>query len=1769
MRRQLRRGASSRRGTASGSARRGSRLAIALLLALALSGVAANIGPLPAAAANAIQLENQNPGDPTWDDFASVANQDAISGYGSKISVNHGDAIDFYVTTTAASLTIDIFRMGWYGGAGARKMTSLGTFPGVHQTPCTTDSVTGMVSCLTWSKTATLAVPSSWVTGAYLAKLSASSGNKSYIFFVVRNDGGHEAIEVQTSVTTYQAYNAYGGISLYTNTTNGSVYKYAHATKVSFDRPFDPNDSNGAGHFLYAEYSFIRWAESQGYDLTYATDVDTHSNVNPLTNHQAFLSVGHDEYWSMGMRTNVQNAINSGVNVGFLGANDMYWQIRFEPNANGVADRVQVGYKDTAIFNTAPGPDPMFGVNNAIVTTNWRDTPVNMPENAVIGVMYDGQVSNNNYPYVVQNASNWVYTGTGLSNGNSVPGIVGYEFDKVWNNGATPAGLTALSNSPVCCSDTQWDTGGNSTSQATIYTAPSGARVFAAGSIDWAWGLDNYASGNTANAGIQKMTANILNNFISGGTSSAPAVTLSPTSLTFNSQTVGTTSAAQAVTLTNSGNAALSITAIGLSGSNPGDFAQTNTCPLSPSTLAVGANCTISVTFSPSATGNRAASVSIADNAAGSPQSVGLTGTGATAASPAVTLAPTSLTFAGQQVGTTSSAQTVTLTNSGSAALTISSIGLAGANPGDFAQTNTCPIGPSTLAAGGTCTISVTVTPSASGSRTASVSITDDAADSPQSLPLSGSGTSTTSTSLAAMPVISRGVPAYASNISYPPSYGNDSDYSTVWDSSVTPSTSNPAWLAYDLSGVPAANRTNVVLAWYNDDTGDYIQAGSYYGLPSNYTIEANAAPGGGIAAPSSGWVTLVTVTGNTYTGREHTLNLSGYNWVRMSVTAVKGQSGANDATFQMDIHDISQGNQDNWLFLGDSITMEGFNHHNIDGSAWAGGNYQQLINAAQPPYFPLVIDGGAGATTMQWGYDNRVALLQNFTGQYVAISFGTNDANVSGALDATTVNTWYSNLLGLVDYVTSLGKTPVVGEIPWGNASGGWLATNAQTLNSRIDQLYTDRPQVIHGPDLYTFFNAHQNLINNDGIHPTYDHSVTAGTYQGFVGYEWLQREWRDAMLANVYNASAPTAPAVTLSPTSLTFSGQPVGTTSAAQTLTLANSGNADLTISAIGLNGTNPGDFAQTNTCPISPATLAAGATCTVSVTFSPTAGGSRSAAVSLTDNAGGSPQSVALSGTGQAPGAGLSPASLTFAGQPTGTTSAAQSVTLTNTGNAALTISSIGVTGTNPADFGQTNTCPLGPSTLAAGASCTISVTFSPTAAGTRTASVSISDDAAGSPQTIGLTGTGTTPAPVVSLSPASLTFGNQPVGTTSTAQSVTLTNTGNAALSISSVGLSGANPGDFAQTTTCPISPNTLAAAGSCTISVSFTPTATGSRAASVAVSDNAAGSPQSVGLAGTGTAPGTSLSPTNLTFSSQVVGTASSAQTVTLTNTGSAALTVSSIGLSGTNAGDFAQTNTCPLGPATLAAGAKCTIGVTFKPTATGARTATLAVADDATGSPQTVGLSGTGVTTSNVLFSDGFESGSLPGAWTSKTVSSGNTLALDTSLFHSGTASLKAVKVKGKAGNAKVSKSIAGQTTLDARGYYYLSSPVNWGAVQLLSFYAQGNFIGWVSYYVDPSSPTLTVLNGANGVSYNCTLPSLNAWHSIELQYVLATTATGSFTLWIDGVQACAKSGIKTMPSSGLTINQVVVGIDSADNTAGLTVHVDDVVISKSYIGP
>jgi len=316
--------------------------------------------------------------------------------------------------------------------------------------------------------------------------------------------------------------------------------------------------------------------------------------------------------------------------------------------------------------------------------------------------------------------------------------------------------------------------------------------------------------------------------------------------------------------------------------------------------------------------------------------------------------------------------------------------------------------------------------------------------------------------------------------------------------------------------------------------------------------------------------------------------------------------------------------------------------------------------------------------------------------------------------------------------------------------------------------------------------------------------------------------------------------------------------------------------------------------------------------------------------------------------------LTPSSLTFASTQQGAKSASQTIALKNTSKTALSLSGAGrgiaLAGVNASSFLQTNTCGV---SVAAGASCTITVTFKPAATGALAAQVKVTDNGWESPQLVGLTGTGTAPRPAVTLSAVSLAFGATVIGATNTAPAFTLTNNGYAPLTVTGISITGANASSFSQTNTCGKS---VAVGASCGITVTFKPTAAGALKAAVSIADNAVGSPQTVALSGTGVTA--SLSTNFLSFSATSVGSSATAPPIFLTNGGSTALSITGITITGSNASSFSQTNTCGK---SLAGGGKCSITITFKPAAKGTLTATLNVADSAVGSPQTVTLNGTG----------------------------------------------------------------------------------------------------------------------------------------------------------------------------------------------------------------
>jgi len=369
--------------------------------------------------------------------------------------------------------------MGYYGGTGGRLVQTIGPLSGVQQTACPTNAITGLLEC-NWSTSYSLSVPTNWTTGIYLAQLINSNKYFSYIIFVVRNDGRIADLLYQQPVMTYQAYNNYpndlkSGKSVYASTSFGpnTIAGSPCAVRVSFDRPYA---DVGLGNFGLGDYGwepyFIHWTQKNGYDVSYSTRLDTHENGTRLIKYKGWLTVGHDEYWSLEMRNYVASARDHGTDRGFFSANNVYWHVRLDASFLGLPDRVMTVYKDMTL-----DPVKVFGQKTIL----FRDQ--GLPEQQLAGVQYLSWNSPaNNTPLVVTNSNAWVYAGSELSNGSSIPRLIGYEVDALMPTYSAPVSTsyTTLAQSPFT------DIYGNLvTQQSSLYVAPSGACVFGAGTFSW------------------------------------------------------------------------------------------------------------------------------------------------------------------------------------------------------------------------------------------------------------------------------------------------------------------------------------------------------------------------------------------------------------------------------------------------------------------------------------------------------------------------------------------------------------------------------------------------------------------------------------------------------------------------------------------------------------------------------------------------------------------------------------------------------------------------------------------------------------------------------------------------------------------------------------------------------------------------------------------------------------------------------------------------------------------------------------------------------------------------------------------------------------------------------------------------------------------------------------------------------------------------------------------------------------------------------------
>lgn len=469
-----------------------------------------------AATGNVIVDENAQPGTDAWR-LTSPATAREIEGYASATSVAAGETLKVFVSTASPSYVVNVYRLGWYGGKGGRLVMGPVERTGTLQ-PTPAPDPDGLVEC-DWTDPLDIVVPATWVSGMYVARLETKdTGKQSYVPFVVRDDVRVATYLFQSSVTTFQAYNNWGGHSLYDFNSVGGV----RASRVSFLRPYamglNPEAAAGvgAGELLTNlqgaaqtgptgwEYPMVRFLEREGYDVSYVTNVDVHRDPALVAKHPVFLSVGHDEYWSSRMRDHVEHARDHGTtSLAFFSGNVSYWQVRFEPSKGGVPNATLVCHKDAST-------DPVSATTDAHETTVRFGNPLlSRSEEGLGGVAF--QEYGIDAPLVLHEPSSWVFAGTGLTKGQSLPGLLGYEVE-----GASEPplpGVLRVMRSP-------WSTnrGTSGTSDVTVRALPSGAETFAAGSIQLAWGLDDFrlpgvTQPNVAHPAAQAIVRNVLARF--------------------------------------------------------------------------------------------------------------------------------------------------------------------------------------------------------------------------------------------------------------------------------------------------------------------------------------------------------------------------------------------------------------------------------------------------------------------------------------------------------------------------------------------------------------------------------------------------------------------------------------------------------------------------------------------------------------------------------------------------------------------------------------------------------------------------------------------------------------------------------------------------------------------------------------------------------------------------------------------------------------------------------------------------------------------------------------------------------------------------------------------------------------------------------------------------------------------------------------------------------------------------------------------------------
>jgi len=411
-----------------------------------------------------------------------------IEGYATTSSGLPGEPVALRVSTSAPSYRVRAYRFGAYAGGDAHRTWVSSRLPGGTQ-PAARLADAGRRTVVAPWRTSLFVDTDGWTPGLYVFKLVASTGWQAHVPYVVSSPSAVGRTAVVFPVATWQAYNDWGGYSLY---KGAGVDR--HGWAVSFDRPYP---APGATEMLFGAMPVAVAAERTGVPLAYYTDIDLDRRPDALVGATAYVSSGHDEYWTAGMRARVSAARAAGTNLAFLGANTMYWRIRLED-----AGRVVVGYRHDAAQDPAP---------RAERTGQWRDAEDAAPENELTGMEYECFPVD--APFRVVSPHWWGFAGTGTRAGEELAHLVGVEADRVYPVASTPRPLEILAHVTYSC-------GGVGTSaESTYYTTPSGAGVFDAGTLRWTCArADRCPSGVTLRAVrfVNQVTSTVLREFAQG-----------------------------------------------------------------------------------------------------------------------------------------------------------------------------------------------------------------------------------------------------------------------------------------------------------------------------------------------------------------------------------------------------------------------------------------------------------------------------------------------------------------------------------------------------------------------------------------------------------------------------------------------------------------------------------------------------------------------------------------------------------------------------------------------------------------------------------------------------------------------------------------------------------------------------------------------------------------------------------------------------------------------------------------------------------------------------------------------------------------------------------------------------------------------------------------------------------------------------------------------------------------------------------------------------